>query len=174
MNRDLPAVTTRSPPAAVFNEFLYAQVQDEDQNGMALTVLSALARQNVDPWEQAADLCQLPDDMARQKLASMLEATPGYASPAERMAVAARLIPLLPNPASDKRPAANILRRLLPVKRQAKAADLSVVLIYLALMIVGEWLFSTFAMTTPAQTEAVSQPASVTAPAAVGATSAGD
>ena len=35
-----------------FDRFLYASVGD-DNNGMPLTVLSALARMDVDPWEEA-------------------------------------------------------------------------------------------------------------------------
>ena len=44
-----------------FEKFLYAAV-GEDHNGMPLTVLSALARVDVDPWEEAAKLMQLPKD----------------------------------------------------------------------------------------------------------------
>jgi len=53
----------RSDIAAKFGNFLYAPV-GEDNNGVLLTVLSALARQNVDPWEEAADLSRLPGDAA--------------------------------------------------------------------------------------------------------------
>jgi hypothetical protein len=42
-----------------FDRFLYASV-GEDSNGMPLTVLSALARVDVDPWEEASKLTQLP------------------------------------------------------------------------------------------------------------------
>ena len=42
-----------------FNDFLYAPIS-EGRNGMLLSVLSALARLDVDPWEEAAQLAQLP------------------------------------------------------------------------------------------------------------------
>jgi hypothetical protein len=81
---------------STYNDFLYAQV-GEDKNGTLLTVLSVLARQNVDPWAEAADLNRLPRDTAMQKLISMITASPGQSStPADQTAVANRLIALLP------------------------------------------------------------------------------
>ena len=47
--------------ASEFDNFLLAPIGD-DNNGMQLSVLSALARLNVDPWEQAATLALLPAD----------------------------------------------------------------------------------------------------------------
>jgi hypothetical protein len=49
----------RSAGAAVFRSkfeaFLLASIgEDSNDNGLQLSVLSALARQNVDPWEEAA------------------------------------------------------------------------------------------------------------------------
>ena len=41
-----------------FDDFLYAPV-GADSNEMPLSVLSALARLNVDPWEEAAELTPL-------------------------------------------------------------------------------------------------------------------
>jgi hypothetical protein len=38
-----------------YNDFLFAPI-GEQANGMQLSVLSALARMNVDPWEEAARL----------------------------------------------------------------------------------------------------------------------
>jgi hypothetical protein len=45
----------------VFDEFLSASIVEE-KNGMALSVMSAFARRNVDPWQEAARLSQLPRD----------------------------------------------------------------------------------------------------------------
>jgi hypothetical protein len=56
-----------------FDRFLYASV-GEDNNGMPLTVLSALARVDVDPWEEASKLTQLPQESAVTHLASLLGA----------------------------------------------------------------------------------------------------
>jgi hypothetical protein len=42
-----------SPLGSEFDDFLYASI-GEDSNGVLLSVLSALARLDVDPWEEAA------------------------------------------------------------------------------------------------------------------------
>ena len=56
-----------------YDKFLYASVGD-DNNGMPLTVLSALARVDVDPWEEASKLTRLPPGSAATQLASLLGA----------------------------------------------------------------------------------------------------
>jgi len=79
-----------------FDGFLYAPI-GEDRNGEPLSVLSALARENVDPWEEAAMLARLPDKAAIAKLAAVIAALPsGPGSGADPKATAARLIALLP------------------------------------------------------------------------------
>jgi hypothetical protein len=83
-----------------FDDFLLAGVGD-DHTGMQLSVLSALARLDVDPWEEAAALARLPNDSATQKLAPLLAALPaGPTARADSRTIAARLIPLLPRHAS--------------------------------------------------------------------------
>ncbi len=39
---------------------------------MALSVLSALARRNVDPWQEAAELANMPPEGARARLTSLI------------------------------------------------------------------------------------------------------
>ena len=46
-----------------FNDFLYAPI-GADRNEMPLSVLSALARLDIDPWKEAAELSELPTDTA--------------------------------------------------------------------------------------------------------------
>lgn len=80
-----------------FDAFLFATV-DEDKNGMLLSVLSALARLDVDPWQEAARLARLPAESATRRLSSLLEALPDAAPvPRDPGTVAARLIWLLPH-----------------------------------------------------------------------------
>src|SRR5271166_2425654 len=43
-----------------FDEFLCASI-GEEKNGMALSVLSAFARRNVDPWQEAARLREIAE-----------------------------------------------------------------------------------------------------------------
>jgi hypothetical protein len=67
--------TSISPLGHEFNEFLFAPI-GEEKNGMLLSVLSALARLDVDPWREAAELAQLPRQTATQRLASLIAALP--------------------------------------------------------------------------------------------------
>jgi hypothetical protein len=118
---------------------------------MVLTVLSAFARRNVDPWEEAAGLCRLSADMAMSKLVAMLEGLPGQASLAERTATAGRLLPLLPQPVQSIGGHEATVRGTLSTVRSRPMADLSLVLTWLALMLLGQWIFSGFAARTPAE-----------------------
>lgn len=86
-------------PQSRFEAFLLASVgEDTHDNGMPLSVLSALARQNLDPWEEAALLASLPRETATQKLTSLIAALPnnGRSVRADPSVNAARLIALLP------------------------------------------------------------------------------
>lgn len=87
-----------------FDNFLFAPIGD-DGNGMLLSVLSALARLDIDPWQEAAKLSGLPGGAATQRLASLIAALPdessAYPDPAT---VAARLVALLPRPANPNIP----------------------------------------------------------------------
>ena len=80
-----------------FDEFLYAPI-DESSNGTLLSVLSALARLDFDPWQEAANLARMPRESATKRLASLILALPG--GPLAHLdagTIAARLIALLPH-----------------------------------------------------------------------------
>ena len=64
---------------------------------MRLSVLSALARMNVDPWEEATRLAAMPKAIAEKTLLSSLDLVSGksWKSP-EAAAIVARLVRLLP------------------------------------------------------------------------------
>jgi hypothetical protein len=81
---------------ARYEEFLFAQVCEET-NGMRLSVLSALARMNADPWEEAIRLAAMPKTIAEKTLLSTLDLVSGrsWKSP-ETAAIVARLVRLLP------------------------------------------------------------------------------
>jgi len=92
-----------------FDDFLFAPI-GEDRNGMRLSVLSALARQDVDPWQAAAELAGLPPDAATQRLASLIGELPD--EPSAHLGpgtIAARLIALLPHPAHSNIPSRETL-----------------------------------------------------------------
>jgi hypothetical protein len=93
-----PSFSTLSALSAQYDDFLYAPVCDEP-NGMRLSVISALARMNVDPWDEAKRLAAMPKAMGERALVSILSLVSGSSckSP-EAEAIAARLIRLLPLP----------------------------------------------------------------------------
>jgi hypothetical protein len=101
------------PPllASDYDAFLFASIGEEG-NGMPLSVLSALARQDVDPWQEAAQLARLPGLQATRRLSLRIEALPGRSSEiVDPATLAARLLTLLPGVATiakPKRPASNV------------------------------------------------------------------
>jgi hypothetical protein len=65
---------------------------------MLLTVVSALARLDLDPWQEAAKFAAMPRETATQRLASMIASVPDELSARrEPGMIAARLIALLPH-----------------------------------------------------------------------------
>ncbi len=72
---------------------------------MLLTVLSALARLGIDPWQEAAQLAVLPEKTATQRLVSLIAALPdGPSAHRDPGTIAARLIALLPCRAGSNHP----------------------------------------------------------------------
>ena len=85
-----------SVPGSEFNDFLFAPI-GEDRNGMLVSVLSGLARADVDPWQEAAKLAQLPGETATRELAALIGALPDRAASfQDPRTIATRLIALLP------------------------------------------------------------------------------
>ena len=100
-----------------FDEFLGAPI-GEDRNGTTLSVLSALARLDVDPWQEATSLARMPKEAAAARLTALIDALPREpASAIPSKASAADLVALLPKgktpevPASDNAFSATGLRR---------------------------------------------------------------
>jgi hypothetical protein len=126
---------------STYDEFLYAPV-GESSNGALLTVLSVLARQNVDPWEAAADLSRLPNDTAARRLTSLITASPSRSSTVDQAAMAHRLIALLPSRTApaDSKPAPNDSRGEAPMHRIPPTAILTVIAIYICVMFLSQWI----------------------------------
>jgi hypothetical protein len=81
---------------SAFNGFLYAPI-GEEENGMVLTTLSALARSGVDPWEEAERLSELPRESATNRLSLIISGMSNgrWVQSASRE-IASRLTALLP------------------------------------------------------------------------------
>ena len=89
-----------------FDDFLYAAI-GADRNEMPLSVLSALTRLDLDPWQEAAELCELPKDKAAARLETLIARLPGpRLTQAELRAIADRLTALLPRVESPTVPLA--------------------------------------------------------------------
>jgi len=124
-----------------FDKFLHATIGDD--NGMPLTVLSALARLDVDPWEEAAKLTRLTEKSAVAQLASLLGAL-RHASLLcpDPTGIAAPLIALLPHPRDNASPV---------IRHPTAVSILLPVLTYLLFMLLSNWLLGT--MQAPRQTD---------------------
>ncbi len=72
---------------------------------MPLSVLSALARQDIDPWQEAAQLAQLPGMLATRRLGQLIEAIPSRSSPSiDPTMLATKLLKLLPGLETSRKP----------------------------------------------------------------------
>jgi hypothetical protein len=123
-----------------FDKFLYASVGD-DNNGMPLTVLSALARMDVDPWEVASKLTHLPQESAVTQLASLLG--PLRNAPMTGLdpsRIAAPLIALLPCARDRAPPMLKTFAQAAPTKHPAAVYALLTVFTYLIFMLLSQWL----------------------------------
>ena len=79
-----------------FNAFLFSPI-GEGRNGMPLSVVSLLARRDLDPRLEATSLAAMPADAAAQRLDSLLRALPDQLlTPPDSRTIATRLIALLP------------------------------------------------------------------------------
>jgi hypothetical protein len=154
---------------AQFERFLHEPI-GEDSNGMRLTVLSVLARLDLDPWEEAATLTRLPGVAATRKLALVLAALPErLLGGADSGTVAVRLISLLPGRLGEPpRPSAT------PVAAPGRPPVVGSLILYAMLMLLmftGEWLIThthappAQASAGPAPARAVAAPSSATRPA---------
>jgi hypothetical protein len=85
-----------SPLGPEFDDFLFAPIAEEE-NGMLLNVVSALARLDLDPWQETANLARLPQKTAADRLAAFIVALPDWpSSQLDTKAIAAGLIARLP------------------------------------------------------------------------------
>lgn len=85
-----------------FNPFLFALVR-KDAAQSPLSVVSVLARLDVDPWQEAAELTRMPKEAASHRLARLLSSLPGDPSgQSDCGPIATRLITLLPGHAGPE------------------------------------------------------------------------
>jgi hypothetical protein len=81
---------------STYNDFLFAPICEE-ANGVRLSVVSALARMDVDPWEEAKRIAAMPKAIAERALLPILDRVLSKnRNPSETEMIATRLVQLLP------------------------------------------------------------------------------
>ena len=112
-----------------FDEFLFARIGD-DANGAPLSVVSGLARVDVDPWQEAAELARLPVEAAERRLTALLAGLPEeIVAHSDLKPIAGRLIALLLRQADPPSAAPSLMVSGVTVKKSWVLA------IYAAVMI---------------------------------------
>ena len=87
------------------NNFLFAAV-GEERNGIPLSMMSALAQLDLDPWEEAGRLSALAKQEAIERLTGLILRLPGFRRPSsEAQQIAAELVDALPKHNGDGGPA---------------------------------------------------------------------
>ena len=112
-------------PQSNLNAFLFADVGVE-ANGMALSVLSVLARFDLDPWQEASRLADLSRTKSIEALAGLIAMSASRWSLAEAVPIAARLVTLLPRHAGAAAAAgSDLLRKPRPLRPAASGGWLA-------------------------------------------------
>jgi hypothetical protein len=93
-------MTEISALGSQYDAFLFASLSQDDE--LPLSVLSVLARQDLDPWQEADRLTHLSKEQAVNSLASRIwKSNSKRWSPSEASILAIRLIQLLPSHAAS-------------------------------------------------------------------------
>jgi hypothetical protein len=118
-----------------FDNFLFASVGD-DLNGHLLSVVSALAWLDVDPWKEAANLARMPRDRAMERLTSLIASVPkGPTTSLSSDVIAARLIALLPQAGGFDTAAARSVLQTVPTRRSRPYVGLGVLALLLVVYV---------------------------------------
>jgi len=128
-----------------FDNFLFGPLGD-DLNGAPLSVISALARLDVDPWKEALSLTRMPREQAMGRLTSLIASLPKDSATGFAPEVAAtRLIALLPQATRFNAAASGPRLQSAPIQRSRLFIGLGV----LALLAVGYVIFTARASNAP-------------------------
>jgi hypothetical protein len=142
-----------------FNKFLFASIS-EDRNERQLSVVSVLARMNLDPWLEAAQLSQSPRDIAARRLADLIAALPdGASAHAQPGANALRLIALLPSRDAVAIPASATLLDVVVAPQYR-----GVIVLMMVVLVMGVLFFAAGGHVPDPGPAAQDQPATVIAP----------
>lgn len=141
-----------------FGASLFASVREQSSGGL-LSVRSALARLDVDPWLEAIELARMPREAANQRLTSLiaeLHDVPSARLPAAT--IAARLARLLPHrEISAVAARAKLLGRGHVPNSRMIANMILINLLVMAAMLCAQWALAN--LQPPARVGAVHAPA---------------
>ncbi|WP_458756923.1 hypothetical protein ACSVBT_14230 [Afipia sp. TerB] len=119
-------------PLSDFDDFLFAVICEE-RDGAELSVLSALARSDVDPWEEAARISKLDVPAAEEALAAIVERAMVHGTSGQKAMTIDRLLRLLPGQRATGKSASDAM-----LSRTAKTPDLGMQML---IFLVGWWSF---------------------------------
>lgn len=141
----MSAPTILNPHDPAFDSFLYASV-GEDHAGSPVSMLSALARLKLDPWEEAADLAALSREAAELRLGQLLALCRDVPTLGkDHHTIATTLISLLPGRRTRQEPAGRARQEpAAPRTRSIPAISWAVLLTIAGLVFVVMQLFSLF------------------------------
>jgi hypothetical protein len=143
-----------SPSRSEFDDFLFAPIGDE-RNGMLLSVISALARLDLDPWREAASLARMPKEAATERMTSLIAALPERtAAHRDPEAIAARLVALLPRAFASRAPQ----RKPLIARSEATKTRLVIFVVLMTFLLTMQFL--TRSRESPAQADDARAPTS--------------
>jgi hypothetical protein len=112
---------------------------------MTLSVLSALARQDIDPWTEAARLSQLPEETAVEQIIALLDALPRrIVASLDRMKVASRLSALLPRSNASNVSGVRSVAAAGGLTRAAFTFNWRLFYVYFCFMVLTYWLMAAF------------------------------
>jgi hypothetical protein len=84
---------------SIYEEFLFTEI-GEQENGMPLSMVSALARLGLDPWDEARRLAALPATAAVAAVGDLIKRTSAFTARASALpSLPGRLVALLTRPA---------------------------------------------------------------------------
>jgi hypothetical protein len=126
--------------ASDFDDFLFAPIR-EDKSGVPLSVVSALARLDVDPWEEAATLAAMPGEAATQRLSALIASLPMESgTDPERRSIAVRLIALLPKHPVAAGSSPRNPQRAAAADKSPTATYVIYYVIFLVFILLSQWI----------------------------------
>jgi hypothetical protein len=152
------------PHRPEFDRFLFSPL-GEDRNGLPLSVVSLLARMNLDPWQEAGALADLPAEAAARRLTFSLDT---LQDPILRQTISEtmvlRLLALLPgrSPAAVQTPAVSVAA--VAAHGPAIRIPTIVFIVSAIVLIVGSQILAAH-RSAPTQPGVLPGPAVLTAPA---------